>query len=521
MFKISPDKQFFLILLISIVVFYSNLGGSSIYILDEARNATCAREMYDRGDPVVPTFNGELRTDKPPLHYFFMMLGFKLFGVSPFSARFFSALMGVLTTMLVFLFIRNRLDAKSGLFSALILISSLLFSTQFHLAVPDPYLIFLTTLSALTLFEFIETDRWQPLFLSYTAMGLAFMTKGPIGILIPALGYTFYMALSNQFGWRMITRIKPLYGILIVVAISFPWYALVYQATGGEWVREFFLTHNLSRYTDTMEGHRGFPLLPFVIMLVALLPFSVFIIQAVRRTWLLRFKSPLLLFSLSMVMGLGVFFSFSQTVLPSYTSPALPFLAITLGGFIAQLAPERRNLISLIVLLLITMTMPVVAYYAIAQDKSITDLKDLAWWLSIIPLSVIVGIFCYSRNRMPQMVFSLSAGFILAGLIFMYLIMPRMDRNNPVNNSLDLIRNTESELYFYQRMNSSYMFYLETPIPRIEDETELNKLLRENRSLLIISRRDKARELMQREDLKVVFEQKDLFEKHTTVILAN
>ena len=75
-----------------------------IYILDEAKNAECAREMLVSGDYIVPYFNGQLRTDKPPLHYFFMVISYKLFGVSAFSARFFSAVFGALTILISFFF---------------------------------------------------------------------------------------------------------------------------------------------------------------------------------------------------------------------------------------------------------------------------------------------------------------------------------------------------------------------------------------------------------------------------------
>ena len=52
---------------------FSGLGKTPIYILDEARNAQCAREMLQRKDFVIPTFNNELRQQKPPLHFYAMM----------------------------------------------------------------------------------------------------------------------------------------------------------------------------------------------------------------------------------------------------------------------------------------------------------------------------------------------------------------------------------------------------------------------------------------------------------------
>ena len=69
-------------------------------MVDEARNSECAREMSELGELVVPSFNYELRTDNPPLHYYFMMLSYEIFGVNEFAARFFSSIFGALTILL-------------------------------------------------------------------------------------------------------------------------------------------------------------------------------------------------------------------------------------------------------------------------------------------------------------------------------------------------------------------------------------------------------------------------------------
>src|SRR6478752_9922944 len=97
------NKNLLILLAVSVVVFFANIGGTSIYVLDEAKNAGCAMEMYQRGDWVVPTFNGVLRTDKPPLHYYFMKVAYGIFGINSFSARVFSSLMGIFTVLSVFL----------------------------------------------------------------------------------------------------------------------------------------------------------------------------------------------------------------------------------------------------------------------------------------------------------------------------------------------------------------------------------------------------------------------------------
>src|SRR5690606_29193851 len=103
---------------------------------------------------VVPTFNNELRTDKPPLHYWFMMISYKLFGVSAFSARFFSAVFGVLTIISTYHYTQKFFNRKLGLITTFVLCSSIFFMQEFHLAVPDPYLIFFVSFALFNFYEF-------------------------------------------------------------------------------------------------------------------------------------------------------------------------------------------------------------------------------------------------------------------------------------------------------------------------------------------------------------------------------
>ena len=90
-----------LIILAAGLMCFTFLNSYPVSILDESKNVEAAREMIESGDYWIPKFNGELRTDKPPLHYYFMVIGMKLFGVNEFGVRFFSALMGF--TLILFL----------------------------------------------------------------------------------------------------------------------------------------------------------------------------------------------------------------------------------------------------------------------------------------------------------------------------------------------------------------------------------------------------------------------------------
>ncbi len=110
------NRNLVVLLVLSAAVYSANTWKTSVYVLDEARNAGCAMEMYQRNDWVVPTFNGELRTDKPPLHYYLMQLSYRAFGISAFSARLYSVIMGMLTVLTIYFFRQKTCRRKDRVF---------------------------------------------------------------------------------------------------------------------------------------------------------------------------------------------------------------------------------------------------------------------------------------------------------------------------------------------------------------------------------------------------------------------
>src|SRR5262249_55375469 len=79
-----------------------NLGGPSLWDIDEGNNAEAAREMMDSGNWVIPTFNYKLRVDKPALLYWLQIAAYESFGVNEFAARLPSALAALISILLTY-----------------------------------------------------------------------------------------------------------------------------------------------------------------------------------------------------------------------------------------------------------------------------------------------------------------------------------------------------------------------------------------------------------------------------------
>jgi len=265
------------VFLFSLLICIVGIGHYPIYILDESKNAEAAREMLANLDFIVPKFNTILRTDKPPLHYYFMIVGYKIFAVNAFGARFFSSIFGALTISFCFSYVKKFSNISIAWTTMLILWSSIFFIQEFHLAVPDPYLIFFISAGLWFFYDYTVFGNKKHLIFMYSCFALGFLTKGPISIVLPGLAGVLYLILTKSFSIRNIKKYKLLMGVILFLIIVTPWYYMVYLKTNGEWIRGFFFDHNINRFGNKMEGHGGIFLITWAFVLLGLMPFSFFI----------------------------------------------------------------------------------------------------------------------------------------------------------------------------------------------------------------------------------------------------
>ncbi|MCF8453856.1 MAG: glycosyltransferase family 39 protein [Pedobacter sp.] len=509
-----------LLFIVSLMLLMQNLDKPMIYILDEAKNAECAREMLVSGDYIMPYFNGQLRTDKPPLHYFFMTAAYKIFGVSAFSARFFSAVFGALTILISFLFCRKYLGEKAGWLTALVLLSSLHFNFQMRMSVPDPYLIFFMTAGFMCFYTFLVEKRKLWILLMYVCFGLGLLTKGPIAVALPGLIMLVFLIWTKRFHWAMIRSFQIPAGIIIVLLISLLWYWLNYKASNGLWTEGFFFKHNLQRFSDTMEGHGGFFLLPLIMVIAGLLPLGVFCIQAMFLAWKQR-ANEVLLYCLSIVLGIIIFFSFSQTKLPNYTAPAYPFIAILLGFLLSEL--EGMNLSLKKVkwafgfYTIIAFALPAAVYFGLKADKNVQDAAGVWIWFIPIPVGALIGWYFIRKNELSKFILSMALSFMLSNFLFFAKAYPGVYGINPVAGSLELLKN-KPDLVYYKMMNSAYIFNMQRLVPAIQSQDSLSVYLKKHPDALVISRKQFEEEIQSAGNMVPVFEQKDTFENPITVI---
>ena len=176
----------------------------------EVNYAETAKEMLAAGDYLSPQIYGNYWYDKPIFFYWELIAAFSAFGVTDFAARFFPALFGVFGLLLTYAFARRLYDERTAFWSTLILGSCVLYAVLAKLILTDMslFVFFGGTLAAF--FLGYETGGRGYFYAAYACAGLATLTKGPIGILLPGLVIFVFLVLRRDFGARLAYSILPI-----------------------------------------------------------------------------------------------------------------------------------------------------------------------------------------------------------------------------------------------------------------------------------------------------------------------
>ncbi len=476
-----------IVVILSVLLLFVRLGGTSVFQVAEARNSECAREMMMSKDKITPTFNGYLRTDKPALEYYAMIAAYYLFGVNEGSARFFSAVCGMLVIVCTFLFVKKHYNTSAAWWSSFVLLSSMHTIVQFRLATPDPYLIFCHVLSLYCFWEGFTGRRFAWYAFMYVLLGLGLFAKGPVGLVLPAITIFLYLLFIKQCTWKNIARLQPWTGVLIMAVISVPWYYLVHVHTNGVWTRGFFLEHNVGRFDEPVDNHGGLFIITFLFVILGMFPFSVFFIRAGKYVWQNRKANHFLLFGFTAFWCVTGFYFFSSTRLLNYTTPAYPFFAIMIGCWLSEKMPAlsfKTIKPELLVIFILTILMPAGIYVWAANTKPVNEVTWIAFPLLIFSLGGIIA-WRYARQNITKALVTIGSTYMCATILVFTWLFPVMDSLTAMKKHEEAIRNSQN-IAAYKKINDAFVFYARKPIPVFQTEAKLASYIRLYPNALIL-----------------------------------
>ncbi len=335
------------------LVWFAALDTRHLVHPDEGRYAEIAREMAASGDWVTPRLNGLKYFEKPPLQYWLTAGAYRVFGVHEWTARLWPALagfLGVLAIAAAGYALGGRLLAA---YAGLALATMVWHAGIAQIVTLDSGLSFFLALgfAALVIAQRAETGvpaRRTWMWVAAAALAGATLSKGLIGLVLPGGALVVYTAATRDFAlWR---RLSIGSGLVVYLVLTTPWFVAVALAN-DEFLRFFFIHEHVQRFLAKEHGRPGawYYFLPF--LAVGLLPWLTILGTGLGRAW--RDGAPNAVgfswqrFALAWAAFVFVFFSASESKLPSYILPMFPPLALVTGWLLVRM--DTRALMRLLI----------------------------------------------------------------------------------------------------------------------------------------------------------------------------
>jgi 4-amino-4-deoxy-L-arabinose transferase-like glycosyltransferase len=324
------------------LLFTLGLGRGSLWDQDEPRYTDIARQITERGDPITLYHNGEPWFVHPPLYMWLVAATGWLLGFSEFTARIWTSLFGTGGVLVTFLLGRRLYGAHAGLVAGLIVMTTLEYFVLSRLAIFDVVLVTFMLAALYMVLAAEEADaagRRRALRWAFVWAGLATLTKGPIGLLLPA------MAVGAWWLWRgvLVARLRalPAEGLLLYAVIGLSWYALEAARHGLPFLQRMVGYYMVGRFFGVVENQPGPWYYYLPVLALGGFPWSaLFPSLAVYHGRRFR-RDPR---SLLLLIWIGVtvlFYSAAGTKLPNYVLPVFPVAAIAAGPVWVRAIWER------------------------------------------------------------------------------------------------------------------------------------------------------------------------------------
>ena len=515
---------FSILLAAAILPYWIGIGTSSLWDANEAFYAETPRVMIETGDYVSPSFNGNPRFNKPPLTYWIVAISYHVFGVCEWSERLPIVLAAIGLIAAAFVIGRTGWGVQAGLWAAIAMATLPRFLMHSRRTSID---VFLSLFMCLTLMFFVlselRTERrklW--LFLMYACVGLGFMTKGPVAVVLPGAVFFIYLLFENRL--KDITKMMVPTGIGIFLAIVVPWYLLVFQKHGGDYIVSFILNENISRYTDEGWGpRRSFfylqtmlgDLFPWSLLMIAALVCVVFrrrlgnIVFGIPEVFDRNVQPPATaggtdktafpasagggniarLLAIWIVVIVG-FYSLSRNQQDQYVMPTFVAAAVLAGVLINAFIEKRANWIRWIFVVTGSLLASMGgAFSYLTTTESSIDLAGVGPIGIVLLIGGIATVIFAIWIKRDLAVYAQAAAIIALMWIFVVAVLPDFERYKPVKALSEVIAQNaaaDARVGYYRYTAPTMVYYLHRPVLEYFQEQEIISLFAHDRPAYMI-----------------------------------
>jgi len=466
------------------LLWFALLAQRPLFDPDEGRYAEIPREMLSGGDWVIPHLDALVYLEKPPLQYWLTALSLRGFGENEFAARLCTGLAGYLSLGIVFLVAQHLWGAEAGFRALLFTSASSLFVLLGHQLTLDMLLSFCLS-AALGCFLVAQAGRnergsWRAWMLGcWAAMAFAVLTKGLIGVLIPAASLGLYILWQGD-SW-LLRRLNLRWGLPLFLGLATPWF-LAAARENPRFLTFFFVREHLQRFLTPIE-HRTEPWWFFLpVLVIGILPWLAQVCRSVAAT--IANRAPRGEFDaarLLLMWGLFVviFFSFSDSKLIPYILPAVPALALLCAS---GKAADNPAALLIGALLTLAACAGILAYTSgigsSAESRELLALirSTLFWTCALLALGALICAVCVLKARPLAALTGLCGSWFLATSTLLVAAIPAAPLYSAKNVAAVLLSQAApaDPIFAVQSYQQSLPFYLRHPVTLVNYRDEFD-----------------------------------------------
>ncbi len=503
--NLSHGKILLILFVLSIVLLM--LGNNLVDLTDpdEVFYMQTAKEMIQSNDWITPRIFGEPQFEKPIGFYYLLAIAIKLFGLTPFAARFWPAIFGVIGVLATYwiawmLFEKKRL----AFLSALILASSFIYLALSRSCLTDMVFSILVTI-AIGFFYLSYKDKKKRdlgVILCSTVCGLAILTKGLLGFTFVVGTALIFLVLTKDLSGYLKNKILWL-GFILVLAIAIPWHWTMFKLFKSTFLDVYFGNVHFRRLFVSEHPRINTWYFYLSLMFAGTTPWSLLSLPAwgsfFRKIFDMKKRTKELLFLLSWVIGIYIFVQPAQAKLSSYIFPAFPAIAIIiavyLNGFLEDKVKENKYPAIFAFSSLLALALAAVPLVVLFMKKTILEFAkgmSLVYLASILAvlLAAIMAIFIV-RKKYAKLIYahSLVTFLFLTILLFSKSYIEPWVSCRLISDELNKIDKSDSVVLaskFYVRGVRFYTdrkmavidiggkgFYTAHPIPFLNDDQKV------------------------------------------------
>lgn len=489
------------ICLATALIVLPGLGAFGIIDPSDGLYSEGAREMMELKNYITPQFNYIPFYEKPIMLYWMMIASYTVFGVHEWVARLPSALCAIGTVAAVYCLSRHFVSRSASIYSALILASSPLFAVVGMLALTDMPLCLFLTVTMLSLLKGINGGSEKYIWLGYASLGFAILTKGPLPVVLTAIVFTAYFALTSgenlknpRWYWSNMMRLEPLIGMAIALAIALPWFVLETIVTNGAFFQEFFIRQNLGRLGGTVNHVMPFWFyLPVIIAGTCPWIAFQFLVPDMTKKLLQRRSvtfpaNALGLFCFCWSVIVFIFLSAIKTKLATYILPVVPPMALIVGMHFDRwgLSKPRKSLFTAGVTIasILFVGAGIMPMISDQLPQKMTDGRIILLLIGIFisALGWIAFSFRVWQSNVEQAFRTVLVTSTLGTALLIPTAISVFDKieDQPLRQLIEQAHDANARLSTFARTCTAAPFYLKESVPMITNEQEYQTFLHDS-----------------------------------------